>query len=196
MRTTRLTSLTVIGALLVLGLASPAVANAGARSTFPAAAGDVFWSAEPNQTEPGVSLMQTWAACGSFDPASKIVRAYTRYRTSGPGTYLAGGTSNLRCGTNTGYGYRHIYTNHRTQWEQKGALTAQNWRDVADYAMEWSLKDPDSTRYRSANQAWAFQRTIYLVNKSTGQGVGQMEVCTVVGLNTQNVITSYPGACS
>jgi hypothetical protein len=146
--------------------------------------------------EPTVGAMQVWGACGSSDPAYKIVRAFSRYRTSGTGTYLAGGTSNLRCGTTTGYGYRHIYTNHRSQWEQKGALTAQNWRDVADFGIEWSLRDPDSTKWRSSNQSWAFQRTIYLVNKSTGQGVGQTEVCTVVGLSTQNVITSYPGACS
>lgn len=107
---------------------------------------------------------------------------------------MPAGRADLQCGT-SGYGYRHISREHRTQWEQKAALTRQNWREVADYGIEWAFFDPTRTVYRSSNDTWCYQRFLYLVNRSTGQTVGSMTVAAVVGRTNLRVITSFPGPC-
>jgi hypothetical protein len=87
------------------------------------------------------------------------VRTYSRYRlTASTGQHLAGGYSDLRCGSQN-WGYRHIVDRHLGQWEQKAALTRQNWREVADYGIEWALRDPDRGTYRSSNGMSACQIT-------------------------------------
>lgn len=137
----------------------------------------------------------SWAPCGAFDDNGKVVEVYDRYRTNTPtGQYMAGGFSDLDCGSSN-YGYRHIVDRHLSQWEAKAALTKQNWREVADFGINWALQDPDRTTYRSYNDTFCFQRLIYLVNTQTGQTAGTTQVAVVVARVSKNIITAFPGSC-
>jgi hypothetical protein len=181
------------------GLAAGAIGAATADSNAPITAvvssRANAWVSDQSQSTIGIRLTQTWAACGLFDKAHKLVRVFTRYRaTATTGEYLRGGTSDLHCGSER-WGYRHILRNHRTEWEQKAALERQNWRDLADYAIENALRDPDRVKYRSDNDTFCFQRLFYLLNRKTGRPAGTMTVSVVVAQDSKNIITAFPGPC-
>lgn len=81
-----------------------------------------------------------WGACGIDTAESKLVREFN------PRTYYT-----LRCGgpmysDNPRYGYRHILRYHKTDFERMALGTGQNWRDVADLAMDTISRDPDSAK--------------------------------------------------
>lgn len=135
---------------------------------------------------------QTWAACGIFDRNTKIVRTFPRYRANAGGQYIPGGTSNLACGSDEYWGYRHIVAGHLSQWENVAAPTGENWRDVADQFIAGALIDPDVVTYRQDNDTFAYCRLMYLVDKRTGRAVGVSYPRVVVAHVTKNIITAYP----
>lgn len=73
------------------------------------------------------------------------------------------------------------------------SLTRQNWRETADYAIEWTLRDPDRGTYRSDNDTFCYQRLIYLVDNRTKRTVGTATVRVVVARRSHNIITAIPG---
>ena len=124
-----------------------------------------------------------WGACGSSTPESKEVARYF----ASPRQYYY-----LRCGTQA-YGYRHILTRHRSDFERLAAGTYQNWRDVADLSMEAITRDPDVARPAGGNQS-CLSRVIFLRNVRTNQVVRQQIVRMYVRNNGSNIATVYPAS--
>ena len=106
---------------------------------------------------------------------------------------MSSGISNLACGSSA-WGYRHIVANHLSQWEYRASEASENWRDTADYGIEWALKDADRIRYRSSNDTYCFSRQIDLVNDRTGQVVDHYFPNVVVARVTKNIITASPSS--
>lgn len=48
----------------------------------------------------------------------------------------------MRCG-DINYGYFHILDGHSTDWQNQTYGTTTNWRDLADWAISWTLQDLD-----------------------------------------------------
>lgn len=92
--------------------------------------------AAPNK----LPIAPRWGACGVSSQENKVVRKYSKgyvLRCGGP-----------RLSSNPSWGYRHITKRHRKDF---GRLTPQllmrrNWRDLTDFVIEWTIKDPDKTR--------------------------------------------------
>lgn len=122
-----------------------------------------------------------WGACGRSTAESKEV---TKYFVNARTYYY------LRCG-NAGYGYRHILDRHRTDFERLAAGTYQNWRDVADLAMDSISRDPDAAKPAGNGKA-CLSRVIFLRNLRTNQAVRQQIIRMFVRLSDNAIITTYP----
>lgn len=92
---------------------------------------------------------QIWAACGSGDPETKLVRSFSRaaqsiwYRNGKTLSQIniPAGASPLQCGT-SGSGYHHINTKHSAAWGVEAAYSGQNWRMMADWGNRASAPKP------------------------------------------------------
>lgn len=162
---------------------------------------DLVWSISPTSvTAPhighstaGMSPAKVWAACGVFDSNTKVVRQFGRKGAHPKGApAFKTGRGTLACGSADDWGYRHIKKGHLSQWEYRAEQVASNWRDVADFGMNWALKDPSYVTYRSKNHTYCYGRPIYLLNKKTHQRVGKYQATVVVAHGTQNIITAFP----
>lgn len=170
-------------------------------SDSPIASDDVVLSLNPTSVSADnldptdshkMTAMKTWAACGVFTDRLKVVRQFSRQQTQPPNApYFGTGRGTLACGSDK-WGYRHIVQEHESQWEYRAFQVSGNWRDVADFGIEWALKNPYYVTYRKSNDTYCYGRTIYLLNKKTLQRVGQYEATVIIGHNTQNIITAYP----
>jgi hypothetical protein len=175
--------------------AAPSVEDAGPPSDYSDLPDAHYgWVAELDGSE-RVSTFAVWAACGIFDDKHKLVRAFSRragHATSGQ--YLPSGTSNLRCGTAENWGYRHIVSEHLSQWQSNAAIEGSNWRDLADFAIAVALSDHDRVTYRQSNDTFCFSREIYLVDFRTGKVVAYKYPNVVVAAQSKNVITAFPSS--
>lgn len=180
----------LLGVAVMLGasLVGSAPITAGASSPAPHGT----WSASSNTTPQ--KRLQTWGACGAFDSNTKVIRAFSRAATVGVSPYSSAGTTNLGCGSDAYWGYRHIVKQHLSQWEYRASEASENWRDTADYGISWALKDPDRVTYRSSNDTYCFSRLINLVNDRTGQVVDRYYPNVVVAHVSKNIITAFPSS--
>lgn len=178
-----------------------------AATTTPSSSSDLAWSTEPGKVVGGaasdsrVQPMQVWGACGVITDNKKVLRTFSRHKATAPGgKHMRSGKSKLQCGRpdnaqgKGGYGYRHITEDHLGDWSTLATRTSQNWRDVADLAIESALKDPDSVSYAKTNDAFCFSRLIYLVNKRTGKTVGTNKPRTILSAGSTDIITAYPNS--
>ncbi len=128
-----------------------------------------------------------WGACGlNADPA-KLVREFP---VKPDASFF------LRCGgpkysREPADGYRHILWRHRTEFEQIALGTYQNWRDVADLAMEVIARDPDVT-IPTARGTTCYSRVVFLVDLRTNQVARQQIVKMIVVSATGDIVTAYP----
>ncbi|GAA4185280.1 hypothetical protein GCM10022288_07030 [Gryllotalpicola kribbensis] len=129
-----------------------------------------------------------WPACGYNVKESKLVHEYIRLRVRGGGG-IEGTTAALRCGTDK-YGYFHILDAHMSQWASV-TPSSLNWRDVANWSMDWILSDPDKATYNTSQQTWCFSRTVYLV-KNNKTVVATMTPHVGLGKTAQRIITAFP----
>ena len=102
----------------------------------------------------------------------------------------------LRCGgprydSNPTCGYRHILARHRGDFERLAIGTSQNWRDVADLAMNATAGDPDVAVPVGGGKA-CYSRVIFLRNLRTNQVVSQQVVRMIVVIATNDIVTAYP----
>lgn len=118
-----------------------------------------------------------WGACGVFTSDNKVVATYS-------------GGVRLTCGSEK-FGYRHIKRDHRSQFETLAAPTALNWRDLAHWAIESNMKDPDRRVQQNANTACRV-RVLYL-KKNGGASVGY-NFTLIFNSDTKDVITVFPGS--
>lgn len=117
-----------------------------------------------------------WNACAVWASQDKIVRKYS------------GAT--LTCGKQKDYGYRHLVYRHKDQFQAAAApfLTSRTWRDLTDFVLEWTPKDPDRATY--AGGKWCYDRQFYLANSHGNQVLVQRFI--VILNSKRQVITAYP----
>lgn len=128
-----------------------------------------------------------WGACGVNTAENKLVRQFY----VNPRTYF-----NLRCGgpirsSDPRYGYRHILRYHKTDFERMAVGTGQNWRDVADLAMDSISRDPDSAKPAGGGQG-CYSRVLFFYNIRTNQLVRQQIFKMFVNISTNNINTLFP----
>ncbi|MFC5995056.1 hypothetical protein ACFQE5_12620 [Pseudonocardia hispaniensis] len=158
------------------------VSGAGSDRRGQGTIGEYWWTcAAPGLCRGGAQASTPWGACGNSTPESKEV---AHYSASPRINY------HLRCG-NVKYGYRHIVANHRADFENRAAGTYQNWRDVADLAMDAISRDPDKAVPRGGGKA-CLSRVIFLRNVRTNQVVRQRIVRMIVAVDHNNIITAFP----
>ena len=135
----------------------------------------------------------TWEACGKSAKASKPVRTFDRHRgDDGSGHVLRGGKSELRCGTGgeKGWGYRHIFEKHGTEWKKDAFLTGKDWRTHTDWAIDLVLDDPDKVTYKAENKTFTYCRHIVLATK--GKVLKDKYPNVVVAASSKNIILAFP----
>ena len=97
--------------------------------------------------EAGAQVAGPWGACARGSDEQKVVRIFPS--PQGPLT--------LRCGgplysSEPRWGFRHLLWKHKSDFEGTAGGTFQNWRDIADLAMQTIAVDPDSTYPAGGNQ--------------------------------------------
>jgi hypothetical protein len=104
---------------------------------------------------------------------------------------MPGGSSDLVCGRNE-HGYYHIVNRHGLEWSQKGYITSENWRSVADYSFQETLRTPESVTYDPDRDTFCYSRNIYLVNKVTGAIVTSFHPNVVISGSSGRIVTAWP----
>lgn len=104
----------------------------------------------------------------------------------------------LLCGT-SGYGYRHISNNHKTDWENVMAAANDNsgnsWDDLMSFAIDASMLDPDWKGIvgpGAANKMCAVSSVYWYPNGYDQPATYSKRVLTTWSYNNKTVITSYP----
>lgn len=132
---------------------------------------------------------QTWGACGKNTPADKTIRTFNRGRPPMAGVYI--GKATLKCGSDT-KGFRHIQKAHEGDWSALSArVTASNWRSFTDWAMDQSLKAPNSY-CTGSNQAYNYIGQIEIREKGSGKIVGRYYPRISVSNRDGQIITAFP----
>jgi hypothetical protein len=108
------------------------------------------------------------------------------------GHVLRGGTSKLRCGTGgkDGWGYRHIFSEHRTEWEKDAFLTGKDWRTHTDWVIDLVLDDPDKVSYKADNNFHLLPAD--RAGHHQGKVLGHSYPNVVVAADGKNIISAYP----
>lgn len=162
----------------------------GAVSAVAHAASPTEFSAQAGKPPPTV-----WAACPAVNRAAaeqKIVRTFDRAPGRAAGVVpMPAGTSDLLCGTDN-FGFYHVEARHGVEWTQKGVITNENWREVADYSIAEALRNPTTVTFRAANKTFCYSREVSLIDKVRGITVDVMHPNVVVRVEDGAVITAYP----
>ncbi|WP_345412884.1 hypothetical protein [Actinomycetospora chlora] len=149
----------------------------------------LFLVEAPSAGATSAASSQVWAARGTSSPAEKLVRLFPRASfVPGP----AGTNSPLSCGTEA-FGYRHISNRHGSDWQNIAVYTGENWRDLADFAIEQILTAPQPgyPRYNDKNDTWAFTAPLE-IRDGDGRVRDVYHPVVVVAGSDGKVITAYP----
>jgi hypothetical protein len=124
-----------------------------------------------------------WGACGLNAKPDKEVCKFSSHV--------------LRCGgpkysRTPEWGYRHILWRHKADFERLAVGTNQNWRDVADLAMDHISSDADSVAPADGGKT-CNSRVIFLHDLQTNQLVRQQIVVMITNA-AGNIITAYPSS--
>ncbi len=128
-----------------------------------------------------------WGACGLGTDESKLV---AQYHVNARMNFF------LRCGgprydSNPTWGFRHILARHREDFGRLAAGTHQNWRDVADLAMDSISRDPDAAKPAGDGKG-CYSRLIYLRDLRTNHVVRTQIIRMYVVISSGAIITVYP----
>ncbi|MEJ2862832.1 hypothetical protein [Actinomycetospora flava] len=132
---------------------------------------------------------EVWAACGASSQPEKVVRVFPRpVFVPGPD----GQASALLCGTE-GFGYRHVSSRHGQDWQNIALYTGENWRDLTDFAIEQTLRVPQTgyPRHNIKNDTWAFKAPLE-IRDGQGQVRAVYYPLVVVAGGDGKIVTAYP----
>lgn len=159
------------------------------------AAGRLAYSAAP--TDEGIPFAG-WRACGAFDSRYQVVKDYSRVDLD---SRMERDYARLYCGIRDAdeddgrFGYRHIKGRHLNDWANKAAYINKNWRDLAGWAMKYTMADPDAAWKTSRSFCYHRKFLLYYGN----QQVGKMRVVMYLGLTGVRIFTAIPttsGGCN
>jgi hypothetical protein len=99
----------------------------------------------------------------------------------------------LRCGTGgeKGWGYRHIFEKHGTEWEKDAFLTGKDWPTHPDWAIDLVLNDPDKVTYKAKNKTFPYCRHIGPAT-TRGQVLKDRYPNVVIAADSKNIISAFP----
>jgi hypothetical protein len=127
--------------------------------------------------------------CNVSNNASHTVTWWTAKKTS---TY-AGGRIDLKCGTATTSGYKHIKARHQTDWQnrvnQAGGGTA--WDDLLNFSVAQAFKAPSSVVNQGSGKI-CYTTPIRLY-KSNGTLITTYYPRAVLSSTNKILITAFPG---
>lgn len=129
---------------------------------------------------------QVWGACGTMTTESKVVRVFPS--PQGPLTLRCGGP---RWSDSPAWGYRHLLSRHVTDFDGAAAGTFQNWRDIADLAIETVAADPDTLVPARGDQTCR-SRVLFLVNVQTNHVVRQQIFVMYTRNDSNDIVTVFP----
>jgi hypothetical protein len=132
------------------------------------------------------STAQVWGACGTMTAEDKAVRVFPS--PQGPLTLRCGGP---RWSDSPAWGYRHLLSRHVSDFGGSAAGTFQNWRDIADLAMETVAADPDALVPARGDQTCR-SRVLFLVNVQTNQVARQQIFVMYTQNSSNNIVTVFP----
>lgn len=70
----------------------------------------------------------------------------------------------------------------------------RNWRDIADWSIRATLRDPGKVTWRASNETWCYSRKfVFLLDDEV---VAKMIVRVVLGKTGRRLITSFPTTSS
>lgn len=135
-----------------------------------------------------VAFTEIWAACGRSAPEDKVVRVFPR-KPPAPGPQVS---AVLLCGSDR-YGYRHIAGNHGMDWQNIAFYTGENWRFLADFAIEQILTfpEPGYPTYRKDNDTWTYRAPLE-IRDSSGQVRATYRPVISVSARDGKIITAFP----
>lgn len=111
------------------------------------------------------------------------------YPNSAGNSYDKGKTT-LRCG-NAAYGWRHIKSAHKSQWENAIAIDNDDYGDLADFAMGSSLKAPAVTTDEGDGKT-CFSSPMEIKSDPGNEVIATFWIMTIVSQKNRHIITSYP----
>lgn len=138
------------------------------------------------QAPPEAAAAPPWGACGRSTDENKVVRVFPS--PQGPLTLFCGGP--IRSSTPE-WGYRHILWAHMKDFDGASTGTFQNWRDIADLAMETIAADPDAT-YPARGDQTCRSRVLFLKDLRTNQVVRQGIFVMYTQNGTNRINTVFP----
>lgn len=184
-------------ALVLTGLVAPQAAHATTNQSDNHGKIELYINGHkfvPREARRGsqVKPLKVWSACGLKTSNQHIVRTFSNRAATPHAPKLKKGATYLRCGSSKKWGYRHILEAHGTkQYQSIANLTGDNWRDIADSAINQTLRHPEYQRYQSDNNTWAYAVTLTL--RRNGNVIKSKYHSHLVSVSMhKNVITSFP----
>lgn len=136
-----------------------------------------------------------WRACGVSDSRYKHARDYVRIRIH---SRMVGSIGRLYCGRYDSvpggeltFGYRHIKQRHTRDFALKSQWISRNWRDLAGWTINWTLRDPDVAGDPTPRR-FCYQRKFYLYYGDTL--VAKMRTYVYLGKTGMRIMTAFPGS--
>lgn len=142
-----------------------------------------------------VHRAEVWATCAVNSPTNKVVRTFTQ-RAGNPSILY--GNSNLTCGRESGnglgWGFQHISFKHGAQgeWGELAFMTGGNWRDLADFAIEQTLRVPGSMSRPQSNGTIAYRAPIQFFDIDDDTLQAEYTVVVSISIESKNIITAFP----
>lgn len=125
--------------------------------------------------------------CNVLNRPSHIVTTYNARARSG----FSGGYIKMECGTDAGYGYRHIRSRHQQDWQNKMYPLRANWDDFMDFATKQALASPSKTAFQGSGK-YCYTTPVQIRN-SRGAVVKTFYPRIIISSTNRRVITSIPG---
>lgn len=125
--------------------------------------------------------------CNIRNNASHTVTWWTAKKTIN----YSGGRTDLKCGTQTSSGYKHIKFKHQSEWQDRAnEIGGGAWDDMMNWVVGTTLEYPSATYTQSGLKA-CYTTTIAVVKN--GKIVKTYNPRIIVSVNNKIVITAIPG---
>lgn len=93
-------------------------------------------------------------------------------------------------GNQTRFGYRHVFDEHEDDYFNLSWSIGRNWRDMADFAMHWTLKDPDLLTSTGPTR-FCYERRLALILEDNT--LRKFTNVVILGQTGRRIMTAFPG---
>jgi hypothetical protein len=126
--------------------------------------------------------------CSGHDQHRKL-QTMTRV---GKNRVVTKGVAYRMCGVpgSAGWGWRHIDTQHKKDWNNVAALFGRGWDDFAAWAIYGIVGSPSAITYQTKNSTYLYTAPIQLWKN--GKYVTTYMPKVSIAKNTWRIITAFP----